>query len=175
MPVNTLKELLRLRLGETYSGEQDMLQLLDAIETETQSRRLRDRIRGERDESRRHIGALEKSFELMGTDPPRTSSPALHGLCEERRAFVREAPGPVALEWYHVDIVNRASQYKLASYQGLVELAREMGQSDVRSLLDRCLADEAASTTWLRDERANVVAEVRPPAPERAAIAARPA
>jgi ferritin-like metal-binding protein YciE len=171
MPVNTLKELLRLRLGETYGGEQEMLQLVDAIETETHSRLLRDRLRGHRDEARRHINALEKSFELLGTDPPRSTSPALHGLCEERRGFVREAPGPVALESYHVDLLNRASHYKVAAYEGVLDLAREIRQGDVVSLLDRCLKDESAATDWLRDQRSAVVSEVRP-APNERALAA---
>ncbi len=168
MPVNTLKELLRLRLGETYGGEQEMLQLVDAIETETHSRLLRDRLRGHRDEARRHVNALEKSFELLGTDPPRSSSPALHGLCEERRAFAREAPGPVALESYHVDLLHRASHYKLAAYEGLLELAREIRQGDLVSLLERCLKDETAATDWLRAQRNAVVTEVRPAVNERA-------
>ncbi len=171
MAVNTLKELLRLRLGELYSGDQEMLQLVDAIETETRSRMLRDRLRGHRDEARRHVAALEKSFELLGTDPPRAASPALHGLCEERRAFVREAPGPVALESYHVDVLNRGAQYKLAGYEGLLLLAREIRQGDVVTLLDRCFRDETGAVTWLRDRRTEVVAEVRPPANDHALAA----
>lgn len=174
MPVNTLKELLRLRLGETYNGEQEMLQLLDAIETETQSRLLRDRLRGHRDEAGRHLTLLEKSFELLGTDPPKASCPALHGLCEERRGFMREVPGPVSLETYHVDVLNRASQYKSAAYQGLVELARDIGQNDVRSLLERCLQDEVAAAGWIREKRSSVVNEVRAAGIDRS-IEARPA
>src|SRR5512142_286588 len=114
MPVNTLKELLRLRLGEMYFAEQEILQLLDALETETQSRSLRDRLRGRREETRRHLAAVEKCFELLGTDPPRASSSAMRGLCEERRGFMRELPGPVALESYHVDLLSRVAHYKLA-------------------------------------------------------------
>jgi len=173
MPVNTLKELLRLRLGETYYAEQELLQLLDALETETQSRILRDRLRARRDETRRHVAGLEKCFELLGTDPPRSSSPAMHGLCEERRAFVRELPGPVALESYHLDVLSRIAYYKLAAYQGLLDLANEIGQNDVRSLLERCLKEEIAAAAWLRDQRGGIMTEVRPPAPERAL--ARPA
>jgi len=173
MPVNTLKELLRLRLGEMYFAEQELLQLLDALETETQSRILRDRLRGRRDETRRHVSGLEKSFELLGTDPPRSSSPALHGLCEERRTFVREQPGAVALESYHVDLLNRIAHYKLAAYEGLVDLATEIGQNDVRSLLERSLKEETAAAGWMREHRGGILTEVRPPAPERAL--ARPA
>lgn len=171
MAVNTLKELLRLRLGELYSGEQDLLQLVDAIETETQSRLLRDRLRGHRDEARRHVAALEKSFELLGTDPPRAASPALHGLCEERRGFVRELPGPVALESYHVDVLNRGAHYKLAAYEGLLLLAREMRQGDVVTLLERCFRDEKGAVEWLRDRRTDVMAEVRPPTNDHALAA----
>ncbi len=173
MPVNTLKELLRLRLGEIYFAEQEILQLLDALETETQSRILRDRLRGRREETRRHVAALEKSFELLGTDPPRSSSPAVHGICEERRAFMRELPGPVALESYHIDVLARIASYKLAAYQGVLDLAADIGQSDVRSLLERCLREEVASAAWLREQRGGILTEVRPPAPERAL--ARPA
>ncbi len=168
MPVNTLKELLRLRLGEIYFAEQEILQLLDVLETETQSRILRDRLRGRREETRRHVAALEKCFELLGTDPPRASSPALHGICEERRAFVRELPGPVALESYHVDVLARVAAYKVAAYQGVLDLAGDIGQSDVRTLLERCLRDEVASAAWLREQRSGILTEVRPPAPERA-------
>jgi len=161
--VNTLKELLRLRLGELYSGEQEVLQLVDAIETETRSRLLRDRLRGRRDEARRHMAALEKSFELLGTDPPRAASPALHGLSDERRAFVRESPGPVALENYHVDVLSRGAHYQLAAYEGVLLLAREIRQGDVVTLLERCFRDETGAVDWLRGRRVEVVAEVRPP------------
>lgn len=173
MPVNTLKELLRLRLGETYFAEQEILQLLDALETETQSRIQRDRLRGRRDETRRHVAAVEKCFELLGTDPPRSSSPVMHGICEERRTFVRETPGPVALESYHIDLLSRIAAYKVAAYQGVLDLAADIGQSDVRSLLERCLREEVAAATWLREQRVAILTEVRPPAPERAL--ARPA
>lgn len=168
MPVNTLKDLLRHVLGGLYQGEQERLPLLDAMETETHSRLLRDRLRRSREEARQHTTMLERCFELFGSDPPRATCAAVRGIAEERRAFIRDGAAPPVLEAYHMDVALRCGAYMSAAYRSAAAVSRETEQGDVARLLEASLRQEIEATDWIESHRPDVLAEVRPQPVERA-------
>ncbi|MBX6363158.1 MAG: DUF892 family protein [Gemmatimonadetes bacterium] len=161
MPANTLKDLLRYVLGGLYQGEQERLPLLDALETETHSRLLRDRLRQSREEARQHTSMLERCFELFGSDPPRVPCAAVRGLAEERRSSLREGAAPPVLEAYHMDVALRCGAYMAAAYRSAAAISREAGQGDITRLLEASLREELDAAAWIETHRAEVLAEVR--------------
>lgn len=168
MPAHTLKDLLRLALGGLYQDEQDVLQLVDAMETDTQSRLLRDWLRAQREGAHRGVVTLERCFELLGTDPPRAGARALRCIAEERQAFVHDGPSALALEAYHLDSGLRAARYRQAAYQSAVALARDSEQADVARLVEQGAQHQLAAADWVEHHRQEVLEEVRPSQRERA-------
>lgn len=172
MPLTTLKQMLRHQLGVAYDAEQQMLQVLDRLETETASTPLRDRVRLHRDETRRHASTLERCLELMGMDAPRVQSDGVRGLREERRAFYGEQPTPRLAERYELEMATRLLSYQCALYDGVARLAAAADEGDVLRLVKRNLSEDAATLRWLEEageslsfeEPASVAAGQAPPA-----------
>jgi len=161
MPALNLRDVFRHGLGDVYDAEQQFLLILDQIETETERPGLRDRIRRHREETRQRIHNLERSFELLGSEPPLVSCAAIRGIREEWRNFKdTEEPTPSALEMYNLDAVHRAKGYQIASYRILCARARALGNDDVRRLLEQNLGQEEEMAKWLMDEQLKVMTEV---------------
>ncbi len=151
MPLTTLKQMLRHQLGVAYDAEQQALQVLDRLETETASKPLRDRVRLHREETRRHAGTLERSLELMGMDAPLVQSAGVRGLREERRVFYGAEPTPSLAERYELEMATRLLSYQSSLYQAIVRLAAAAGEGDVQRLVERNLAEEGAMLRWLEE------------------------
>lgn len=161
MGIHTLKDVFRHALGMLYDAEQQILASIDEIETETRSTSFRNRIRQHRSETQRQIQNLQRCFELLGTDAPRTQSAVARALREDKRAFRREEPSPEALEIFNLDAATKTEHYEIASYRTLLDMAVALNVDDVRRLLEQNLQEEAAMSEWLSAHGPEILNEVQ--------------
>jgi ferritin-like metal-binding protein YciE len=149
MALETLRDVFRHHLGDAYHAEQQIMAVLDAIELDTTTTELRDRVRAQRAAGLRHIDTLERCFELLGTSPPQVESELVRALLAERHRVTSLEPSPGALEAWNTLALGRLTALKLETYRQLCRLADEVRQSDVRRLLEQVLDAESAFATWL--------------------------
>jgi ferritin-like metal-binding protein YciE len=67
---------------------------------------------------------------------------AVEGLKREHEEFKKEQPSEQVLAGFIVGAAAKTEHYEIASYQGLVEKARLMGQQEVARLLQENLRQE---------------------------------
>ncbi|MBI4544552.1 MAG: ferritin-like domain-containing protein [Gemmatimonadetes bacterium] len=157
MAANTLNDVFRHGLGDMYDAEQQIISVLDQLETETQSVEVRGRIRRHREETQRHIQNLERCFELLGSEAPRVQCTALRGLREEKRTFQAEQPSPQALEVFNLDAASKTEHYEIASYRGLVDQAKALRQDDISRLLEQNLRQEEEMSRWIDEQQPKIL------------------
>lgn len=149
MAAHTLRDVLRLGLGEIYDAEQQVLAVLDEMETETESDEVRDRIRRHRDETRHQLENIERCIELLGAGAPRVRSGALRGIREARPHFRQEAsPSGAVLEIFNLDTIGKIEGMEIAAYRTLIAQARALGDDDIRRLLEQNLRQEEEMARW---------------------------
>jgi len=159
MPLDTIRDVFLHQLGAAYDAEQQMVGMIDQVEMEALSVDLRNRMRLHREETLRQIGSLERCFELTGTAPPRVESGIVRGIREDRQQFAGDQPSETALEVFNIHLVDRLAHYKAAAYRLLADLARHIGQDDVRRLLEQNLADEESLCGWVAEHRDRIIGE----------------
>ncbi|MBI4409555.1 MAG: ferritin-like domain-containing protein [Gemmatimonadetes bacterium] len=161
MAANTLNDLFRHGLGDIYDAEQQIVSVLDQMETETGDQEVRNRIRKHREETQKQIQNLEHCFELLGSEPSRVQCSTVRGLRDEKRSFQQEGPSPLALEIFNLDAANKTEHYEIASYRGLVDLARALEQDDMRRLLEQNLHQEETMSAWLEQQQPKLLSQAR--------------
>ncbi|HEY8483745.1 MAG TPA: DUF892 family protein [Longimicrobiales bacterium] len=161
MPANTLNDLFLHGLGDIYDAEQQILSALNEMETETSNAEVRDRIRRHREETHQQIENLEQCFELLGTGAPRVQCSTVRGLRDEKRSFRDQQPSPAAIEVFNLDAANKTEHYEIASYRGLVDLARTLELDDARRLLEQNLRQEEEMSRWIEEQQPRILAELR--------------
>jgi len=157
MPANTLNDVFRHGLGDIYDAEQQILSVLDEFETQTRNEEVRKRIRKHRDETQQQIQNLERCFELLATEAPRVQCGVIRGLRDEKREFQKENPSPEALEVFNLDSAMKTEHYEIASYRGLVDQAKALGNDDVRRLLEQNLEQEEDMSRWIEKHEPDIL------------------
>lgn len=161
MAIHSLNDVFRHGLGDIYDAEQQLLSVLDQMETETQNSTVRDQIRKHREETQHQIENLERCFELIGVDAPRVECATIRGLRDEKRTFQKESPSPEALEAFNLDAASKSEHYEIAAYRGLMYQATALGQDDVRRLLEQNLRQEEEMSRWIDERQPQLLSEMQ--------------
>jgi ferritin-like metal-binding protein YciE len=98
-----------------------------------------------------HIDRLEKVFELIEVAPRRQPCAGIDGLLKEYAKFVREEkPEPPVLDTFAAGAARKVEHYEITAYEGLIDLARQLGLEDAVDLLSETLQEEEDADRKLR-------------------------
>src|SRR5690606_18162894 len=100
-------------------------------------------------------------FELLSAQAPRVQCAAIRGLRDEKRAFQQENPSEQALEVFNLDSANTTEHYEIASYRGLIDQPRLLGQDDVRRLRAQNLRQDEEMSRWIEEHQPGVLTRMR--------------
>lgn len=142
--MDTPRELLLHELSDALSAEHIIAKTLADVTRETRHEELQAAFKEHRVESKEHIQRLEKAFKLLGEKPEKTTCHAAEGLRQEHQALHEENPSPDVLEIGNLLGAAKTEHYEIATYTGLVEIARDLGEREVADLLKQNLDDETA-------------------------------
>jgi ferritin-like metal-binding protein YciE len=93
-------------------------------------------------QTQQHIHNLDQCFSLLGTQPPNVDCEAVKGLKKEHETFKKENPPEDILTMFDLGAALKTEHYEIASYTGLIGMARLMGQTQVVNLLEQNLNQE---------------------------------
>lgn len=91
-----------------------------------------------------HIQNLEQCFQMLGSQPQRATCATVQGLKTEHDSFLKENPSPDILTLFDLGAASKTERYEIASYTGLIEKSKLMGQRQVADLLQQNLQQEQA-------------------------------
>jgi len=150
-----LREFFIDQLQDIYWAEQKLVKTLPKLANAAHSPELRDAFSSHLEETKNHVTRIEKAFQLMNEEADSKECQAMKGIVKEGEDIVDETDDGTAQR--DVGLIfagQKAEHYEIATYGGLIQLARTMGQSAVADLLGQTLAEEKKA-----DEKLTQIAE----------------
>ncbi|MFN2471293.1 MAG: ferritin-like domain-containing protein [Gaiellaceae bacterium] len=142
------RDLFLEELGDILYAERTIEKMLKTIRQSASDEKLVTRLQEHERETRGQIENVNKVFAQLGSAPKAKPCPGIQGIKEELEEVKEDgfsgALGDVAL----LGPAARIEHYEIAAYEGLVTMAKAMGQSRAATLLEKNLKQEQA---MLRD------------------------
>ncbi len=94
-------------------------------------------------ETENHVSRIERAFAMIDQEANAKECPALKGIAEEGEDIIDETDENTAQR--DVGLIfagQKAEHYEIATYGGLIQLARTLHHDDVAELLSETLAEE---------------------------------
>ena len=145
--MNTPKELFVHELADMVSAEGIVLKMLPELAREAQHPEVKAAFTEHAAETKEQVARLKQIFALLGEKPEKTVCHATEGLKKEHEALHEEQPSAQILELGNLMGAAKTEHYEIASYEGLVQMATDLGEREVAALLRQTLAEERAMAT----------------------------
>jgi ferritin-like metal-binding protein YciE len=139
--VTDAKQFFLHKLGATLTMEETIVDMLKELEGKANSSELKEQLSHHRDETQGQIANVTQAFAAFGRDAERKPCPVIDGLKEEGEKTLQET----TTELHDLVILAGCSEvehHEIAVYNGLIELADELGEDDVVALLKENLEQE---------------------------------
>ena len=86
---------------------------------------------------------LEKVFELLGKKPQAKKCDAMDGITEEAQSMIEETKsGSKTRDVALIMAGQKVEHYEIATYGGLVQVSKTLGQNEISDLFAQTLAEE---------------------------------
>jgi len=145
------KKLFLHELGDLLTAERTITTMLPGMQSKANDEKLAARLNEHLAETKKHVENVERVFSLLGAQPQALRCPAIEGIRSEQHEAEGEAASPELADLMGVGIGARIEHYEIASYEGLIAMAKSMGETKALRLLEQNLDDEKA---MLRDGKA---------------------
>lgn len=144
MPMSTARDAFVHELSDMLSAENIIHKMLGQVVKETKLPDAQKAFEKHRDETEEHISNIELTFKAIGEKPEKTTCHAAEGLSEEHKALKEEKPTDHALELGLLGGAGKTEHYEIASYTLLVQMAKDLGETEAAKLLQKNLDQELA-------------------------------
>lgn len=154
MPVETKEDLFAHELKDMYDAEHKLKGALKKLAALSKTEPgLQKIFINHLQETQKHIERLNSVFESIGKRPAREKCAGINGLLEEHSDFIKQQkPKGEVLKAFNIEAALKTEHYEMASYQGLITLAAELGNREAQSLLSENLAEEENAARLLERE-----------------------
>jgi len=140
--ITTPRDLFLHELGDILYVEEKLEQeVLPKLMDEVKSTEFRKGLEKHLRETRTHVENLEQVFELLGEEIQKEECVGFEGLKKEHDRLVEESSEDL-IDLVDAGAVARTEHYEIAAYEGLITMARALGERDVIELFEKNLKDE---------------------------------
>jgi ferritin-like metal-binding protein YciE len=151
-----LKEFFLDQLKDIYWAEQKLVKTLPKLSEASHSADLAAAFDSHLTETEGHVSRLEQVFSMLGEEPKAVECPALKGIAEEGEDIIDETDENTAQR--DVGLIfagQKAEHYEIATYGSLIQLAKDMDQTEIADLLSETLTEEKAANEKLTELATN--------------------
>jgi ferritin-like metal-binding protein YciE len=142
--IETPRDLYLHKLGAALKMENTILEMIPQLEEHANDSLLKQSLNAHLQETRGHVGNLERAFQALGAEPEDSSCPAIEGLEKEGQANLKLVDDSLN-DQVIVSGVTDTEHHEIAVYEGLITTAEAMGEEDVVALLQENLEQEEAT------------------------------
>jgi ferritin-like metal-binding protein YciE len=148
--VNELKDLLW--------AEQELEDTLPDMAEAATSQELKNAFTNHRAETQTHIVRLKQIFGILGLEPETTKCDAMAGIVEEGDEIISDTEeGTAQRDVGLIFAGQKAEHYEIASYGGLISLAKTLGYYEIAELLVLTIDEEKSADALLTEIAENHV------------------
>ncbi len=141
--MQTAHELFIHELEDMLSAEHQLVKALQEQEENASNAELKKAFAAHRAQTENQIERLKGCFEEIGETPEETECKGIAGLVEEYKTFKdEEDPSPDILDVFSIDAAKKVEMYEINAYEGLIEMAEDMGHKKSVKLLNQNLKEE---------------------------------
>ncbi len=139
-------------LKDIYWAEKHLTKALPKMMKAATTEELQTAIETHIDQTEEQIGRLEQVFEILGRKPQAKKCEAMEGLIKEGESIVEETEdGSMTRDVGIIMASQKVEHYEIATYGGLVQLAKTMGQDEIAEILAVTLEEEKETDTLLTE------------------------
>jgi ferritin-like metal-binding protein YciE len=130
-------------LKDIYWAEKHLTKALPKMQKACTSEELRNAFADHLAVTQTQVTRLEQAFELLGAKAVAKKCDAMAGLVEEANGIIEETEKGTSIRDVGLVLAaQKVEHYEIATYGGLVTLAKTMGNEELSSLLEETLAEE---------------------------------
>ena len=145
-----LREFFVEQLEDIYWAEQKLVKTLPKLEEAATTQQLKKAFSNHLTETQNHVTRLENVFRIIGSEAKGHKCPAMAGTIEEGEEIIDNTDtGSSQRDVGLIFAGQKAEHYEIATYGGLVQLARTLGQNEAADLLAQTLEEEKAADSLL--------------------------
>lgn len=145
-------------LKDIYWAEKHLTKTLPKMTKAATTQELKDAFTAHLEVTKSQVTKLEYVFEMLGKKATAKKCEAMEGITKEGESIIEETEdGTVTRDVGLIMAAQKVEHYEIATYGGLVQLARTLGEEDVADLLDEILAEEKEADSTLTDIAENDV------------------
>jgi ferritin-like metal-binding protein YciE len=147
-----LQEFFVDQLQDIYWAEQKLVKTLPKLEEAASSSELKQAFNSHLQETKNHVSRLEKVFEIIGEPADAKKCHAIAGIVDEGEEIIDETEDNTAQR--DVGLIfagQKAEHYEIATYGGLIQLARTLGYGEAAEVLAVTLAEEKKADNKLTE------------------------
>ncbi|SFG39271.1 Ferritin-like metal-binding protein YciE [Halopelagius inordinatus] len=143
MALETPRDLFVHNLKEMYYIENQLVDMLDELASDTPDEKLAKGFESHREETRQQVERLEAVFREIHETPDASGSGALDGMKQDHEEFKREVASDDLKTPYHLAAGIKTERMEITGYQSLITLANEIDfDGDVKGPLKENLDEE---------------------------------
>src|SRR5258708_29160251 len=140
---SALEEFLVDELKDIYRAEKKLVKTLPKLQKAANSDELKQAFGNHLSETESHVERLEKAFEMLGQKAHSKKCEAMEGITEEGAAVIEDTKeGTATRDVALILSGQKAEHYEIATYGGLIQIAKTLGHNDVARLLLQTLEEE---------------------------------
>ena len=147
--MKTLEDLFLDSLADMYYAENQLTKALPKMAKAATDEDLRVAFETHLTETEGHVEKLEAVFETFGKTPKTKKCPAILGIIKEADEIASENKKSPTINAALIFAGQKAEHYEIASYGGLRDWAKLLGNEDAANLLDEILDEEKAADAKL--------------------------
>lgn len=142
-------------LKDIYWAEKHLVKSLPRLQKAATSEELMNAFGEHTTVTEEHVSRLEEVFDMLGETARAKKCEAMEGLVNEAQTIMEDTEdGSATRDVALIMAAQKVEHYEIATYGGLVQLAKTIGRDDIADLLSQTLEEEKEA-----DETLTAVAE----------------
>jgi len=161
-----LKEFFVDQLKDIYWAEKKLVKTLPKMEEAATTEELKNAFRNHLEQTREHVRRVENVFDMISEDAEAKKCPAMAGIADEGSDIIDDTDeGSAQRDVGLIFAGQKAEHYEIATYGGLISLAKVLGYNDAASTFHQTLEEEKeadALLTQIAENNVNYKASTEP-------------
>ncbi|MDF2432222.1 MAG: hypothetical protein JWP44_1853 [Mucilaginibacter sp.] len=145
-----LKEFFVNQLRDIYWAEKKLFKTLPKLEEAATTPELKDAFDQHKHQTQTHMERLEQVFGMVNERIDSTKCAAIADIVDEGEEIIDETKkGTAQRDTGLIFAGQKAEHYKIATYGGMVNLAKNLGYNNAADVLRKTLAEDKAADALL--------------------------
>src|SRR5215210_4417808 len=137
------RELLEQKLSTMLYVERELAEtVLPELLEKIDNPQLRQGIESHLAQTRGHVANLEQAFVIIGEDPDTEKSAAFDGLVKDHDKMSKMIETQQLEDVVHAGAAAKTEHFEIAAYEGMIDLAQMLGETEIVHLLEENLDQE---------------------------------